>query len=313
MKLSIVTINRNNASGLARTLESTLGAQPGFGDWEQIVVDGASTDGSMAALEPYRGDQHLGWTVSEPDEGIFNAMNKGAAHARGDYLLFLNAGDALLPGVLANVFANPVVEDLVYGDLFHVFPDGNRRIKQFPPSDRLHDWLFLTGSLPHQGTFIARRLHEELGGYDESFRSAGDSKFFFQAVAERHATARHLGFPVSEMDATGISLQPETLPARLDERRRFLTPYFGENLYHCVVFGILPRHLRLRHDIAATVDPDVARQLRYTVDGFFWLRRRWLGRRLVGAFSALVSIPERIAAARARRRTRREDSPVAPR
>ena len=294
MKLSIVTINRNNAEGLARTLHSTFEAQAGFDDWEQIVVDGASTDGSLDALAPYRGNPRLGWTVSEPDGGIFNAMNKGAAHARGEYLLFLNSGDVLLPDVLAKAFAGKVSEDLVYGDVFHVHPDGRRILREFPPADRLHDWLFLTKSLPHQATFVARRLHDALGGYDETFLSAGDSKFFFLAVTERHASARHLGFAVSEMDATGISLQPKTLPARLKERKRFLEPYFGANLYHCVQFGIIPRHIRVWHDIEATTDPVVARQLLYVVDGFFWLRRWWLGRRLLGAFSALVSLSARI-------------------
>ncbi len=80
-------------------LESTFDNQSGFDDWEQIVVDGASTDGSFTVLDTWKNNQHLGWHVSEPEMGIYNAINKGAAHALRDYLLFLNMGDELLPCV----------------------------------------------------------------------------------------------------------------------------------------------------------------------------------------------------------------------
>ena len=184
-KLSIVTINRDNAAGLRATLESTFGAQPGFSDWEQIVVDGASSDGSFAEVDRYRGDPHLGWCVSEPDAGIYNAMNKGAAHARGDYLLFLNSGDTLLPDVLERVFSEDLRWDIVYGDLIMVRGD-REETKAFPPAESIRPWFFLTSSLPHPASFISSGLFRSIGGYDESYRIVSDALFFLEEIGRAH-------------------------------------------------------------------------------------------------------------------------------
>ena len=93
MKLSIVTINRNNANGLEKTMQSV--ASQSFKEFEYIVVDGASTDGSVDVIRSHEADcAHLKW-VSEPDSGIYNAMNKGLQMATGDYVQILNSGDCL--------------------------------------------------------------------------------------------------------------------------------------------------------------------------------------------------------------------------
>lgn len=228
MKLSIVTINRNNVAGLRATLESTLGAQSGYGDWEQIVVDGASSDGSFGEIDRYRGNPRLGWCVSELDSGIYNAMNKGAAHARGDYLLFLNSGDTLLPDVLERIFANPPDGDILYGDLAIVKKDGEV-IKQYPAPEIIRDWHFLYESLPHPASFISHRLFESLGGYDESFRIVSDAKFFMEAVLDGARLAQ-LPITVSRFRADGISLDKSRMAEHLAERRRMLAPVFGERL-----------------------------------------------------------------------------------
>ena len=229
MKLSIITICRNDAPGLVRTLRSTFEAQPGFDDWEQIVVDGASTDGSFAEVDRYRGDPRLGWCISESDTGVYNAMNKGAAHARGDYLLFLNSGDTLLPDVLERVFAEDLRGDIVYGDLIMVRSD-REETKVFPSAESIRPWFFLTSSLPHPASFISSGLFRLIGGYDESYRIASDALFFLEAVANRGAKLFHLGFPVSRFIADGLSSRPELRRDHVRERVRFLTPFFGRNV-----------------------------------------------------------------------------------
>ena len=90
MKLSIITINYNNCDGLQKTIDSVI-AQT-WRDFEWIVIDGGSTDGSKELLEQYK--EHFSYWCSEPDKGIYNAMNKGIAKANGDYLNFMNSGDA---------------------------------------------------------------------------------------------------------------------------------------------------------------------------------------------------------------------------
>lgn len=226
MKLTIVTICRNDAAGLARTLRSTFEGQSGFSDWEQIVVDGASTDGSFAELDRYRGDPHLGWCVSEPDRGIYNAMNKGAAHARGDYLLFLNAGDTLLPDVLAKVFSEPWKADVAYGDILVEMP-GKTVCREMEEAEGEGATYFLFRSLPHQSTLFARRLHERLGGYDESLRVYADRKFCLRAILECGATFKRFPFAVSRFVWGGVSSDPAREAERRRECRDFLTPFFG--------------------------------------------------------------------------------------
>ena len=93
MKCSIVTINRNNASGLEKTMQSV--ASQTFKDFEYIIIDGASTDASVDVIKAREADfAHIKW-MSEPDSGIYNAMNKGIRMATGDYVQFLNSGDCL--------------------------------------------------------------------------------------------------------------------------------------------------------------------------------------------------------------------------
>ena len=226
MKLSIVTINRNNAAGLARTLESTFTGQLDFDDWEQIVVDGASTDDSIAVLDKWKGNPHLGWHVSEPDTGIYNAMNKGAAHAGGDYLLFLNSGDELLPNALAAVFAESGNADIVYGDELCRRPDGS----EYTWSVSVDDWtpaFFLFSGFPHQSCFISRSLHVKLGGYDESYKIVGDSEFLLRALLSPGLRIRKLESTVARYQLDGISSAPTHCDARWHERRRMLSPHFG--------------------------------------------------------------------------------------
>ena len=226
MKLSIVTINRNNATGLARTLASTFAGQHDFGDWEQIVVDGASTDGSFAVIDKWKDDQRLGWHVSEPDTGIYNAMNKGASHARGNYLLFLNSGDELLPDVLAKVFSRNVIADIVYGGLvFH--SRGTDRPFAYPPPEQITPTHFLFSVLPHAASFISRSFFERMGGYDESYRIVADHKFFLDSVWKGNASLEQIDFPVSRFHEDGISSRPESMARHRKERETVFLPVFG--------------------------------------------------------------------------------------
>jgi glycosyltransferase involved in cell wall biosynthesis len=218
MKLSIITINRNNAEGLRRTLESTFDNQSGFDDWEQIVVDGASTDGSFTVLNNWKDNPHLGWHVSEPDKGIYNAMNKGTSHAQGDYLLFLNSGDELCRDVLKKVFAAFPRADIIYGDLLMVSTKGETHLKEFPDASDLTPAWFLFGWLPHPATFIARSCLQSFGGYDESLRIVSDAKFFTQAGQCSNVRFAHLIFPGSRFWEGGVAGKPEYRQMRRLER-----------------------------------------------------------------------------------------------
>ena len=226
MKLSIITINRNNAAGLVRTLESSLGGQPGFDDWEQIVVDGASTDGSFSILDKWKGNPRLGWHVSEPDTGIYNAMNKGASRARGDYLLFLNSGDELLPDVLKQVFMEKRDADIVYGDEL-VIASHEICWTWIVQENDITPAFFLLSGFPHQSCFISRSLFSKMGGYDETLHIIGDTEFFLRCREDSNVSFMRLPIVIAKFYMDGVSSNPTHLAERLKERRRVMAVHFG--------------------------------------------------------------------------------------
>lgn len=130
MKLSIITINYNNRTGLERTLQSV--ENQNTRDFEHVIIDGASTDGSAEDIRKYAENKPNVIWVSEPDSGIYNAMNKGAKLASGEYLLFLNSGDDLYSSHVVQDFNKSEINcDLVQGYMMYVDPHtGKKEISQ---------------------------------------------------------------------------------------------------------------------------------------------------------------------------------------
>ena len=222
MKLSIITVNLNNKAGLEKTLRS-LSTQT-FGDFESIVIDGGSTDGSYELTEAYL--RIIGYRISEKDSGIYNAMNKGIRAAKGEYLLFLNSGDYLTDDVLAKVFAEPFTEDIVYGNL--IFTDGETtRIEKSKPYYTLFD--FMQASLPHPATFIRKTLFDGCL-YDETLRIVSDWEFFLKKIILEDRPARYLDVEVSYFDTHGISSSEKSQALIREERREVLRRYFNEHI-----------------------------------------------------------------------------------
>ena len=195
MKLSIITINYNNRDGLRKTIESVVSQT--FSDFEYVVIDGGSNDGSVEVIKDYA--DKIGYWVSERDKGIYNAMNKGAFAAHGEYLLFLNSGDILCDEhVIANVFEYELEADIVCGD---IIDDKGGRMNA---PEKVTMEYFLLGSLPHPSSFVRRRLFD-VHPYDERFKIAGDWEFFMYHLIVRNITYKHIDITVSLFDTTGIS------------------------------------------------------------------------------------------------------------
>lgn len=208
--LSIITINFNNRGGLQKTFDSVV-AQT-FRDFEWIVIDGGSTDGSRELIEQYA--DHFSYWVSEPDKGIYNAMNKGIKVAVGEYLLFLNSGDWFADkDALRTVFDVSRTADILYGYMVSKSVDGpicNEGMMK--PVLQWYD--FLGNTLPHQSSFIARRLFERFGLYDETYKIAADNKFFIQAIVWGKATYDFIPRVIAVYEGDGISADD----ARFEER-----------------------------------------------------------------------------------------------
>ncbi len=169
MKLSIVTINYNNLSGLQKTIDSVF--QQSFKDYEWIIIDGGSTDGGKELLE--KNQNHFAYWCSEPDKGIYNAINKGLSHAAGDYIQFLNSGDWLYDSTsLEKAFAQIDGKyDIYYGDMVQVNDGGKLNPITYP--DELGFLFFPYNNICHQATFYKRSLFDN-NPYDESFCIVSD-------------------------------------------------------------------------------------------------------------------------------------------
>ena len=219
MKISIITINYNNREGLQKTIESVI--NQAYKDFEYIVIDGNSTDGSKDVLEQYK--EHFAYWVSESDAGIYNAMNKGTQHATGDYLLFLNSGDWLHDNnVLSSVVKHLEDFDLIIGKNF--FPAiGTQSEIEEPITMR----RFYVGSIPHQSTFIKREVLVQTP-YDENYRIVSDWKFFIQTIILANASYKLVDIIVADFDTEGISTSQKSVGDF--ERVKVLNELFPERV-----------------------------------------------------------------------------------
>ena len=231
-KITVVTVARNVRQALRQTMDSVL--QQDYENVEYIVVDGASTDGTVSMLEsvdcPY-----LKW-ISEPDSGIYNAMNKGIEIALGrrivnsfnrselvedknkelpEYLLFLNGGDALENAeVVENFYKADIKTDIATG----IEKEINGHLIYPKKEEELSYSFFYDDTLMHQSTFIRRDAFERFGMYNEGNRIVSDWEWFFNAIMKRDASYEPLDFVVALFDGEGISNSKRVLQSHNEER-----------------------------------------------------------------------------------------------
>ena len=208
MILSIITINRNNAVGLEMTLRSVLSQR--VSDFEYIVVDGASSDSSIDIIKQFADQSggRLKW-ISEPDTGIYNAMNKGIGMASGEYLQFLNSGDCLVSDNVIERMYNALEKNgypsILYGNMLKDMPDG-KVLRDCGFSGRDITLLgFYTGTLNHSPAYIRRDLFEKYGLYDEGLKIVSDWKWYLQAIVLGEEKPVYTDIDVSLFDMNGIS------------------------------------------------------------------------------------------------------------
>lgn len=208
--ISVITVVKNDKEGLERTLNSAV--KQLYKRLELVVIDGGSVDGTVEVIQKYKND--ITYTVSEADKGTYDAMNKGIQNAKGDYVLFLNAGDYFFsPSSLDSFFTVASFEDLIYGDI--LFVDGNKTVERKYPD--ILDFYFFTGTtLPHPGTLIRRELFAKYGLYNTSMRITADWAFFLDLVAKHGATYRHVPTMISCFVLGGLSSDSEKVREEKD-------------------------------------------------------------------------------------------------
>lgn len=220
MTLSIITVNYNDKVGLERTIRSI--SQQTSLDYEHIIIDGNSTDGSKDVIEKHQ--DNFSYSVSEPDNGIYHAMNKGIHKAQGAYIIFMNSGDMFYSNDSIEVFHKNVgKEDFIYFDVQLVKNDSTTIFK----TDEALSFSMLRERMPfHQATFIKKELFEKYGGYDEDLKIVSDWKFFIVAIVKHNASYKYVNHIMSTHYQDGISADPKNATIIKKERETVLKEHF---------------------------------------------------------------------------------------
>jgi glycosyltransferase involved in cell wall biosynthesis len=202
MKISIITINFNNLHGLKETTKSVLGQT--YLDKELIVIDGGSSDGSAEYIKEHK--DSFAYSVSEKDNGIYNAMNKGVKQATGDYVIFMNSGDRFFYcDVLKDVFeGKKISSDIVYGCTL-CSPEPGKAFLRIPHALDVM-WKNRISAICHQSAFIKCSLMKEVG-YDERYRLLGDYAFFYYCY-QYGCSFQEVNKIISVYETIGVSSNP---------------------------------------------------------------------------------------------------------
>ncbi|BDA79165.1 glycosyl transferase [Leptospira kobayashii] len=230
-KLSIITINFNNRKGLEKTIESVRSQS--WKDFEHIIIDGGSTDGSAEYLKK---NAHLfSYWVSEKDNGIYHAMNKGIVHANGDYCQFLNSGDVLnRMDSFKNLWekyeevTGEQVYDLIYSNMETHYNGKSPENKLY--LSELSPFYLAIEIINHQSQFISTKILKTINGYDETYRLASDYELFLRLVLIEKVKYIHIPVIVCNYDMIGLSSSPEMGKKYQKERDEIRSRYFPDEL-----------------------------------------------------------------------------------
>ena len=241
MKLSVVTITYNNLVGLQRTLHSIAGQR--WKDFEVVIVDGSSADGTCDYLAKYNGLDVPCRYVSEKDNGVYDAQNKGIRMAQGEYCYFLNAGDVLCDEtVLERMFADKPQADVLYGN--EIVVDGNGKRVGYCKGVENPTFLNLYMScMKHQATFIRRSLFEKYGLYDLSYKIDADWEWFVRVIAmHEDVSLQYKNIDVSCFETGGLSCNNSQVVE--EETQRIYNTYVLKRMQDD--YNLLMQYPRLR-------------------------------------------------------------------
>lgn len=224
MKFSIITVNYNNHIGLRHTINSVINQT--FHDYEFIIVDGGSNDGSIEVIKEY--SNRITYWVSERDKGVYNAMNKGIAQAKGDYINFMNSGDVFYGHDTLEIVCHHMDDsDFVIGKDYNQDPDTGEVFTTILPT-RISMAAFYMWTLPHQSAFIRRTLFND-SPYDETLRIVADWKFYLEKIVYEGKTVQLLDLIICNREQEGMSISQAS--KTIEERRKVLSTLLPPGIY----------------------------------------------------------------------------------
>ena len=241
LKVSIVTVCYNSADTIEDTIRSVLSQQ--HDRLEYVVVDGGSTDGTLDILARYR--DRIDKCISEPDRGIYDAMNKGVDLAEGEFVGFLNADDVYTsPTVISEVAAAAEMNhmDGVYGDLMYIGRQDTQRVVRYWRAGQYRPKAFYSGWVPPHPTFFCRtELYREFGGFNPEYRIAGDFELMLRFIEKQHIHIEYIPKPFVRMRVGG---KANTLRGILQGNREIVHAFHSNGLafpLHFFCFRLLRR------------------------------------------------------------------------
>ena len=241
MKLSVVTVCRNSQHTIARAIESVLCQRNA--DVEYIVVDGKSTDRTLSVIDNYR--DAIDVVISERDDGIYSAMNKGLDYCSGDVVHFLNSDDYLhdetVVSDVSRVFTMDGEAGLVYGNVV-MFDESRQWLVRYADVD---ERFFYKHTICHQAVFAKRELFEQIGKFDEQYKIHADVDWLMKVFFGMGNVFRYYDRSICFFSATGFCSNPVNANRYKLDRQEISAKYFLEARLKLIAKKVL-KNLRLR-------------------------------------------------------------------
>ncbi|EKE02030.1 MAG: cell wall biogenesis glycosyltransferase [uncultured bacterium] len=233
MKISIITACMNAGNTIEETILSVINQT--YFDIEYIIIDGASTDNTVNIIDKHK--DKISYFVSEPDSGIYEAMNKGINASTGDYLFFLNADDTFLHNNMIKLVVNKISKntaELVWGDL--AFLDKRSGKFYIKKQDKLNKIYLLKNTPPQPALFYKKSVFDKVGLFNANYKIVSDHEFILKALLEHKVSYKYVGFPITIFNIGGISTNPAGAmhnKEKMEMLSQFYTP-FERKIYNLI-------------------------------------------------------------------------------
>jgi glycosyltransferase involved in cell wall biosynthesis len=237
MKISVITVSYNSEKTIEKTMHSVMSQS--YKDIEHIIVDGGSTDDTLEILENYK--NRIDKLISEKDDGIYDAMNKGINIASGQYIFFLNSDDVFNDENVLQVFADKMSKtnlELYYGDL-KVCENGKYFIKK---QNIINKILLLKNTPCQPTTFYRKDVFANYGYFDLNYKIVSDYEWFLRVFLNHNATYEYVDYTVTILNTGGVSTNPANNVEHDKERLDVLSKYFSP--FELKSYGFLSKYFR---------------------------------------------------------------------
>lgn len=224
MKISIITVCFNAKDTIEDTFKSIFNQT--YKDYELIVIDGGSVDGTLDAIEKYK--DKFSYFISEPDEGIYDAMNKGIKASTGDFLFFLNANDIFYDDFVLKKVSKILDENkdakFLFGNTEYISED--KKTSRIETYEKINSFfILLDNNICHQSIFYHQSLFNDIGFYSKDYKIYADWDFNMKCLAKKKVSAIYSPFVISKFQLGGLCSSEKTQELWMLDRKNFLIEY----------------------------------------------------------------------------------------